>query len=132
LQRQYIEAGKLRDRITISDPSTASGTQDGYGEILPGANPPIVAEDVPAMIEFASGKEVYTAETFTSQVTHRITIRWIAGIKPQQEVQFVDAEGNTRNLQIMFIDNPDQRARMLILSCLERDQSVRSDVTTQI
>lgn len=130
-QRQYIEAGKLRHRITVTDPATVAGTQDEYGEIIAGANPPVVAEDIPAMIEFLAGKQVYTAATFTSQVTHRVTIRWIPGIKPQQEVNFTDPEGKKRNLQIMFIDNPDERKRMLVLSCLERDQSVRFDVITQ-
>jgi len=128
----YIEAGSLRDRITISDPATQSGTQDDYGEVISGANPPIVASNVPAKIEFISGRNVYTSETFVSQVTHRVTLRWMPGVKPQQEINFVDQEGNTRNLQIMFIDNPDQRNLMLILNCLERDLSTRVDVTTVV
>ena len=131
---KYIEAGKLRDRITISDAATSNGQQDAFGEIISGASPPIIpgGENVPAMIEFVAGRQVYSTETFTSQVTHRVTLRWMPGIKPQQEVNFLDYEGNKRNLQIMFIDNPDQRNRMLILNCLERDQSARVDVITQV
>jgi head-tail adaptor len=131
--RQYIEAGRLRDRITISAPATAvNGSQDAYGEIISAANPPIIAENVPAMIEFVGGKQVYTAETYMSQVTHRVTIRWMPGLLPQQGVTFTDQEGRLRQLQIMFVDNPDQRNRMLILNCLERDLSVRVDLTTTV
>jgi head-tail adaptor len=132
LKPQYIQAGRLRDRITISAPATSTGTQDGYGEVISGANPPIVADNVPAEIEFVSGRIAYTAETFLSQVTHRITIRWMPGVKPQQEINFVDQEGNTRNLQVLYIDNPDQKNLMLILFCLERDLSTRVDVVTAV
>lgn len=129
-QHQYIAAGQLRHRIKIIDPTTVSSTQDSFGQPIPAKDPPVIAENLPAMIEFLSGKQVYTAATFTSQVTHRVTIRWRAGIKPQQEVNFTDPEGKVRDLQIMFIDNPDELNRMLILNCLERDQSVRFDVIT--
>lgn len=125
----YIEAGKLRHRIKIVDPTVVdTGAQDSFGQIIPGANPPTVADNLPASIEFVSAKQIYAAQTFTSQVTHRITIRWMAGIKPEQEVQFTDPEGKDRHVQIVSIDNPDQQSRMLILNCLERDQSVRVDV----
>jgi len=132
LQTTYIEAGKLRQRITVTDPATVGGTQAPDGELIPDADPAPIYKDLPARIEFVSGKQVYTAATFTSQVTHRVTIRWAPGIKPQQRITFLDAEGQTRQLQIMFIDNPDERRRMLILNCLERDQSARADVVTQI
>lgn len=132
MQTNYVEAGKLRQRITITDPATVGGTQDAYGELIPGADPTPIYDNLPARIEFVAGKQVYTAATFTSQVTHRVTIRWAPGIKPQQRVTFLDVEGNKRQLQIMFIDNPEERRRMLILNCLERDQSARADVVTQI
>jgi head-tail adaptor len=118
----YIEAGKLRQRVTIIDPTQAPSGQDSFGGIILTTGV-LIAENIPAAIEFVSAKLQYVG-MFTSQVTHRVTIRWMPGIKAQMEIIFTDAEGRERKLQIMFIDNPDERKHMLILSCLERDQSV--------
>jgi SPP1 family predicted phage head-tail adaptor len=121
----YIQAGKLRQRIRILDPTVVTTAQDSFGGEIPGTDPAVIADNLPAAIEFVAAKLQYTASTFTSQVTHSVLIRWMPGIKAQQEVTFTDAEGRARVLQIQFIDNPDERNHFLILSCLERDQSAR-------
>jgi SPP1 family predicted phage head-tail adaptor len=120
-----IEAGQLRHRINIIDPTQITTQQDGFGGEIPASAPTPFAVDVHAKIEFVAAKLQYTASTFTSQVTHNITIRWRPGIRAQQEVTYVDDEGRTRILQIQFIDNPKELKHFLVLSCLERDQSTR-------
>jgi SPP1 family predicted phage head-tail adaptor len=125
----HLQAGKLRHRIRILDPTLVTTQQDSFGGEIPGTDPAVVADNLPAAIEFVAAKQQYTASTFTSLVTHNVTIRWMPGIKAQQEVTFQDAEDRRRVLQIQFVDNPDERNHFLILSCLERDQSARVGVS---
>jgi SPP1 family predicted phage head-tail adaptor len=121
----HLQAGKLRQRITILDPTQVTTAQDSFGGEIPGSSPAIIADNLPAAIEFVTAKQQYTAQTFTSLVTHNVTIRWMPGIKAQQEVTFTDGEGRARVLQIQFVDNPSEKNHFLILSCVERDQSAR-------
>jgi head-tail adaptor len=122
----YIQAGKLRHRITILDLTVGvPGSQTPSGGIIPGPQPTPIAEDLPAAIEFVSAKETYSGDQFISQVTHRVTIRWKPGIRANQQIYFTDAEGRQRTFRVLFIDNPDERNKMLILSCLETDESTR-------
>jgi head-tail adaptor len=122
----YIQAGKLRQRITILDLTVGvAGSQDSFGGIVPGPQPTPIADDLPASIEFVSAKESYSGDQFVSLVTHRVTVRWLPGVRANQSVLFTDAEARVRTLQVLAVDNPDERNKMLILSCQERDDSTR-------
>ena len=130
MQAAYIEAGKLRQRITIVDPTQVTTVQDTFGGNVAGQEQPLViARDLPAAVEFVSDKMVYSAQQYVSQVTHRVTIRWMAGITAKQQVVYKDPEGRQRVLQVQGVGNPDERNRMLILNCLERDDSLFDNVT---
>jgi SPP1 family predicted phage head-tail adaptor len=71
-----------------------------------------------ASVEALSGRELYSAQQKVSEVTHLITIRWLAGVKARMNVWFDD-----RQFQIQAVENPDERRHFLRLLCIERDDS---------
>jgi SPP1 family predicted phage head-tail adaptor len=128
--RSYVEAGKLRQIVQIVDPTQVTTVQDSFGGNVAGQEQPLViARDLPASIEFVSDKMVYSAQQYVSQVTHKVTIRWMPGITAKQEVVYLDPEGRQRVLQVQGVGNPDERNRMLVLNCLERNDSLFENVT---
>jgi SPP1 family predicted phage head-tail adaptor len=90
---------------------------------------PITADAAPfatvrASIEALSGRELYQAQQMVAQVTHLVTIRWMAGLKSKMDVWF--SEGSpvvTRQFQILDVQNPDEKHHVLLLYCIERDYS---------
>jgi SPP1 family predicted phage head-tail adaptor len=100
--------------------------QDGFGG-------PVTSDATPfatvwASIEAVSGKELYSAQQMTAQVTHLVTIRWVPGVKSKMDVWFTDLIGSpaaplTRQFQILDVQNPDEKQHVLLLYCIERDDS---------
>jgi SPP1 family predicted phage head-tail adaptor len=118
-KREIIESGKLRHRIQLISLPKVQGAMGG----------PITA-DAPVFaivwgrIEALSGRELYKAQQMVAQVTHLVTIRWLAGVKSNMEVWF--SEGSpvvTRQFRILYQENPDEKHHVLLLYCLERDDS---------
>jgi SPP1 family predicted phage head-tail adaptor len=117
-----IRAGDLRHFIQILQ--QAPGDQDSFGQPTVGDESPIAT--VWAKIEALSGRELYAAQQKVSQVTHRITIRYMAGLKSGMKVLFNDpGTGMPRKFQIQDVENPDEIPHMLWLLCMERDDSAR-------
>ena len=109
-----IEAGKLRQRIDIVKPNL---TQDPAGGTQ--VDDDSIFATVWASIEAFTGVERYAGQQLVAEVTHKITIRWMDGVKASMNVWY---EG--RQFQIQAVLNPDERHHMLVLMCLERDDSV--------
>jgi SPP1 family predicted phage head-tail adaptor len=83
---------------------------------------------VRASIEALTGRELYSAQQMVAQVTHRVTIRWMAGVKSRMVVWFTENIGSpatslTRQFQILDVQNPDEKHHLLWLMCMERDES---------
>ena len=112
MPRPILQAGKLRHRVEIIVPDNS---QDGSGGIDPDAGTTLAT--VWASIEPVSGRELQGAQQIVSQVTHKITIRWLDGVQALQRVNFED-----RVFQIQYIQNPNETHKMLILLCIERNQ----------
>ena len=118
-RRDVIRAGKLRHRIQLMNPAKQ---QDQFGG-------PITADmqtfaTVWGSVEMVSGRELYKAQQMVAQVTHLVTIRWLAGVHSKMVVWF--SEGSpiiTRQFRILYIENPDEKHHVLLLHCIEIDES---------
>lgn len=106
-----MEAGLLRRPITISSPAT---TQDAFGQPLPTFN---TVCNTWASINTITSKEVYALGSgFTSQVTHRITVRYNPDvvIKAGYLITYM-----ARQFQVQAVSDPDESQRQLNLMVLE-------------
>jgi SPP1 family predicted phage head-tail adaptor len=108
-----IAAGKLRQKIDILQPT---GVQDSAGGISL-ADYTVLAT-VWASIEPTGGTETLAAGSETSVVTHRIEIRYIAGLNASMQVGF-----SGRKFQITAVENPDERTKKLYLQVVELNDS---------
>jgi SPP1 family predicted phage head-tail adaptor len=72
-----------------------------------------------AEVVFVSGKEQYGGDTFVAEATHRITMRYQAGVLPQWQVRLGAAGGTI--FRILYVDNVEQRNVQLDLYCVVLD-----------
>lgn len=112
-----IRSGRLRFPIQIIQ---RSSQQDAAGGIVGGGA--VVFATVWADIETTQGQEIYTALQMTEQITHKVTIRYMPGVRAKMDVVWNDGD-LTHVYTIMDIQNPDGRPHVLYLMCLERDDS---------
>ncbi|HZP33965.1 MAG TPA: phage head closure protein [Candidatus Acidoferrales bacterium] len=110
-----LEAGKLRHLISILQVAPA---QDSFGGVSTDQATETIYARVWANVETLTGRELYAAQQKVSQVTHRITMRYMPGIVARMNIGF-----GTRLFQIQAVENPDERPHVLILLCIERDNS---------
>jgi SPP1 family predicted phage head-tail adaptor len=110
-----IRAGELRHRIQIVKPSLAQDTAGGWQ-----IDKNNLFATVWASVEALTGRELYSAQQKVSEVTHKITIRWLAGVKSKMNIWF-----DNRQFQIENVQNPDERHKKLELLCIERDDSAQ-------
>jgi SPP1 family predicted phage head-tail adaptor len=106
------DAGALNRKITIQTPSEA---QDEFGQ--PTQDWTDVATTW-AAIKAPTSKEIYALGAgFTAQVTHKITIRYRAGLTSAMRVCY-----RGRIFHIQAISDPDESRVQLDLLCLEIDK----------
>lgn len=110
-----LQAGKLRHRIQILQPSS---TQDTAGGFTLGNS--TVLRTVWGTIESMSGQEKFLARQFESNVTHSVYIRYDKNFLVTSEMQI---GYDTRTFQIEAILNPDERHKILQLLCVELNES---------
>jgi SPP1 family predicted phage head-tail adaptor len=100
-----IAAGKLRHRITIQQPAITQDAQTG--EITEGWS--TFAANLPAAIEPLSARDFIQSAAMQSEITTRITVRYLAGIKPAMRI--VDAAtGSIYNIRGVLSDKDSGRA----------------------
>ncbi len=118
-RQTMVQAGKLRHVVQILNLATQ---QDAFGG-------PVTADakvfaTLRGSVEALAGKELYTAQQMVAEVTHKVTVRWYPGIKAKMDVWFsTGSPVVTRQFQIMAVLNPDELNKLLILMCIERDDS---------
>jgi len=118
-----IEAGKLRHRIVIVKPTLAQDTAGGWSEDAENQ-----VATVWASIEALTGRELYAAQQQVSEVTHKITMRYWPGITANMNVWF-----QQRQFRILAAPlDPDERKKLLVMLCLERNNSARDSGGTAI
>jgi SPP1 family predicted phage head-tail adaptor len=112
-----LQAGKLRHRIKIVEPTLA---QDSFGGTAIDVARPVAT--VWASVETLAGREIEAAQALVGIATHKITMRWQRGIRAKQNVWWED-----RQFQIQYVDNPDGIHHVLVLICIEREDSTRQE-----
>lgn len=103
-----MNAGKLRHRVTIQELVRAD---DGYGGIIE------TWQDVAtvwAAVEPLRGSERYRAQQVQAELSHKVTMRYQAGVKPQMRLLH-----NGRVLNIEAVIDVEERHRWLELLCSE-------------
>lgn len=105
-------AGKLRHKVDIEHQSAGSPQQFGTGE--PDVAWIVFLNDIWAAVEPLSGRELFAAQEFHSEVTTRIRLRYRDGITAAMRVAF-----ESRHYNILYIIDPEERHRELHLLCSE-------------
>src|SRR5437867_7847265 len=105
----YTPAGALQHRITLLQQNQQ---RDTNGEFLD----PVIFAETWASISILQGRDLERAQQIVSEVSHKVVIRHIEGVKSSMTVQFVD-----RTFLIQAVEDPDERKVELHLLCLERN-----------
>lgn len=101
--------GNLRHRITIEERLRVA---DGYGGLT--TTGWLTVFSIWAAVEPTSGRERFFAGKLEHVITHKVRIRYRAGVRADMRVNF-----GGRFLQIRGVTNEDERGRWLILNCEE-------------
>lgn len=109
-----MRAGELRHRVTIKSTVETDDGHHGFDETTT-----VVASRAPASVEPLSGRELERAHQIEPRTTHRVRLRYRAGLKAGQALTFHTAAGD-REFEIVAppID-VDERRRELHLMCKE-------------
>src|SRR4051794_13485189 len=107
-----IAAGKLRDRITIKSPPAA---EQDLGELGTPQGDAATFAEVWAQVEQLGGDERAEGDRTAAIATHRITLRWLAGVTTEMSIAW---EGRT--LGITSAANPDGRKMDLLILAREK------------
>lgn len=108
---RYPALGTLRERVTIQQESRAA---DGGGGAALTWAAITGGTDIAARVEPLSGRESLHAMAMEAQVSHRVTIRYLAGIVAGMRVLY-----GSRALNIRAAINIDERDRFIELACDE-------------
>lgn len=87
-------------------------SRDQFG----GTGSPVAFATRWAKLQPLSGKELFKAQQTVAEVTHKVTIRYMPGVKANQLVQF-----GSRIFEIQYIENIEFLNLELHLFCLERN-----------
>jgi len=110
-----ISAGTLQHWIVIVKPTLAQDSAGGWAE---DAESRVAA--VRAQVLALTGRELYAAQQQVSEVTHQITMRYLPGITANMNVWF-----RGRQFRIQAAVDPDETRKVLVMLCLERNNSAR-------
>ena len=103
-----MKIGKLRHRILIEQ---AAETREADGSVIDAWS---TYATVQASIEPISAREYFAAQSTQADVTHRITLRYLAGVTPKMRVKH-----GSRLFDILSVINVKERNRELQLMCRE-------------
>lgn len=115
-----LQAGKLRHRLQICSVSSAQDTAGGITQT------PVPIFTTWGSIEALTASEKFAAHEFVSQVTHKIIVRYRPNFTFTSALQVAY---NGRNFQVEGVLNPDERAKTIILMCIEINDSTNQTPT---
>jgi SPP1 family predicted phage head-tail adaptor len=116
-----LEAGKLRHRVQIVK---ATGSVDTFGGVPPDLSNWQVLHSAWADIKTLNGRDMLVSDQFMTQVNLQVTIRYFPDVDASCRVWF-----NKKTFQITAVVNPDQRTKMLVLLCVEINDSKNQPAT---
>jgi SPP1 family predicted phage head-tail adaptor len=103
-----MRAGQLRHKITIQNTTV---TQDSYGSKV---DTWAIFATVWASVEPVSGREYFESAKLNAEITHRVRIRYTAGVTPDMKILYGD-----RTFNIKSVINREERNRDMELMCAE-------------
>lgn len=111
-----IAAGKLRKRLSVLGVPTTP-ILNGFGE--PDLTPVVLGTRW-ASVEPLSGRELWQAQQVRPDVSHKITMRFYAGLTPRHKLRFTDPQTSTiRTFEIDSVLNVDERNRVMTILAKE-------------
>lgn len=114
--------GKLRQRVTLDNPSTPNPDGDGSGAVLwPPEGGVRLGARVPAAVEptDAQALERPIAKTHQGVGTYTVRVRYLPGVSLQTRVTFHDGDVD-RTLWVNGVSDEESRHAMLALACREQ------------
>ena len=102
----FVRIGDLREKVVIQSATTAIGS---FGNII---NTLSTFATVSASVIEKATSEAFKAERLSSQATYFITIRYLAGLTPNMQVQW-----RGRQLTVKAIKRLDQMRRFIQIEC---------------
>ncbi len=103
-----MKIGNLRHRVTLQQKTVIEDDLKQHTE-----NWTDIAS-VWARIEPLSGREYFAAKQINSEISVRVTIRYLPGITTEARVVF-----GGRIFEVLSVVNPEERCESLILMCRE-------------
>ena len=104
-----MHAGQLKHKLDIE---TELSSQDTYGQTT--QEWVVFLRGLWASVEPMSGREYFSSQQVNAEVSHRIKIRYKAGIKPKMRVKF-----GTRYFNIVSVIDIREGHREMHLMCTE-------------
>jgi SPP1 family predicted phage head-tail adaptor len=102
-----MQAGKLKKRLTIQSlPDVPERNSDGSEKVDDSQWQDLAT--VWASVEPISGKEFFAAQEIVAEITHRIRLRYYAGLTPKMRLKL-----NDRIFDMQRILNVEERNREL-------------------
>lgn len=112
-----MQAGELRHRITVTQKVEVS---DGHFGFQHETSPVPNATRMPAFVETLIGRELDRAQQIDPRITHRVTVRYMTGLKSGQALTYHDGRQGDRPFEIVAPpQDADEGQRELQLLCRE-------------
>lgn len=105
-----MQAGQLKHKLDIE---MELNSQDAYGQLTQVWV--VFLRGIWAAIEPISGREYFSSQHVNAEISHRIKIRYKAGITPNMRVKF----GDTRYFNIVSVIDLFEAHREMNLMCTE-------------
>jgi len=113
MAKQNTRAGKLRVRYYLQ---AQDGTTTDRGQRDNSEDNWDTEATIWGSLETLSGTELEAANKLYAEATHRVQIRYRAGVTPQHRLQ---TKRDERILHIGHVADPEHRHRQLVLLCKE-------------
>ncbi|MFA5313219.1 MAG: phage head closure protein [Methanomassiliicoccales archaeon] len=104
-----MRAGELGKRITIQSPTRTSDGAGGWSVVWG------TFSTMCASIEPVSGREPYSAQQLQGHVSHKVRIRYLAGVTHGMRVLY-----GTRTFDIQAVIDEDEKGVSMLLYCQEQ------------
>lgn len=113
----YTPVGDMVSQVRFMDPGTGLNTDGSQ------PTPTIFATGVYAKIEgiWSTTRASQLPQQIVTQVTHRITVRYMPGLRTRMFIEFDDVDAGTRTFTIEQIIDPDEKKVELRMLCMERN-----------
>ena len=120
-QIKYTNPGEFLKQIDFYDPGIPGQNLDpNDGSELP---PQLVAQGVNCKLEalWSNTEARRLGQQVVSEITHRITLRYQAGIFSRMFVIYHDIDNGDRKFTIEMVSDPDEMKVELRMLCIERN-----------